>query len=213
MQSVLVKIKQSMISRKKIMVVHQSLVLATIGVVYVVEITHTKKTCPAQSKKCELWQNEPFLQSLSWRIQLPVQLAWCDPGFVGAINRVYFASTTLFWKVNKDSYFPFLCLWGTCSSLFQLVFGKPICWTGLKIETIMACHFFGEPYKFVPAIYFFFWPATLVTLIFCCWWNRILFSWQLRSWGLLIRLCCYQNMYLPAEALSKVSTTGMNFKN
>ena len=43
MQSVLVKIKQSMISRKKIMVVHQSLVLATIGVVYVVEITHAKK--------------------------------------------------------------------------------------------------------------------------------------------------------------------------
>ena len=52
------------------MVVHQSLVLATIGVVYVVEITHVKKkTCPAQSKKCELWQNETFLQSLSWRIQ------------------------------------------------------------------------------------------------------------------------------------------------
>lgn len=88
----------------------------------------------------------------------------------------------------------------------------------------MACHFFGKPYKFVPAIYYFFWPATLVTLIFCywwncimfwfsvvifcCWWNRILFSWQLRHWALLVHLCCYQNMYLPAEALSKVSTTG-----
>ena len=43
MQSALVKIKQSMISRKKIMVVQQSLDLATIGVVYVVEITHIKK--------------------------------------------------------------------------------------------------------------------------------------------------------------------------
>lgn len=32
-----------MISRKKIMVVHQSLVLATTGVVYVVEITHIKE--------------------------------------------------------------------------------------------------------------------------------------------------------------------------
>jgi len=53
MQSVLVKIKQSMISIKKIMVVHQSLDLATIGVVYVVEITHTKKKLALLKVKSE----------------------------------------------------------------------------------------------------------------------------------------------------------------
>lgn len=48
------------------MEVRQSLDLATIGVW---KLPTPKQTCPAQSKKCKLWQNETFLQSLSWRIQ------------------------------------------------------------------------------------------------------------------------------------------------